>query len=121
MDVNAYAFEVCLEELTKQTEASDSDVDAPHETSKPLKRKNSKSKSMENEIKMELALFKNAKLNKSDDPVAWWRENHSHFNILFTIANKYLCSPLSSIESERLFSVGGNVYTPHRNRLKPIN
>ena len=36
-----------------------------------------------------------------------------------SLAYKYLCSPPSTVESERLFSIGGNIYTPHRNRLSP--
>ena len=57
-------------------------------------------------------------MDDSDDPVIWWRKNKSKYDVLTTIANKYFSSP-SSVESERVFSAGGNIYTPHRNRLKP--
>ena len=56
---------------------------------------------------------------KTSDPFQWWSHNKDSFPELWKIANKMLCAPPSSIESERLFSIGGNVYTPHRNRLTP--
>ena len=41
--------------------------------------------------------------------------------LLSKLALKYLSASPSSIESERLFSTGGNVYKPARNRLCPEN
>ena len=35
------------------------------------------------------------------------------------LASKFLSSPPSFVESERLFSIGGMTYTPRRSRLKP--
>ena len=58
---------------------------------------------------------------ETESPVDWWRQNQIAFPCLASLAYKYLCSPPSSVESERLFSIGGNIYTPHRNRLSPDN
>jgi hypothetical protein len=58
-------------------------------------------------------------LPRDENIFAWWKTNTSVFPTLSKLANKYLSSPPSSIESERLFSTGGNIHTPHRNRLLP--
>ena len=59
------------------------------------------------------------KLARDKDPMQWWQENLSVYPYLSLLAQKYLSCPPSSVESERVFSTGGNVYTPHRNRLNP--
>ena len=51
------------------------------------------------------------------DPLKWCKTDRSIFPELGKVVNKMLCSPPSSVESERLFSIGGNIYTPHRNRI----
>ena len=53
------------------------------------------------------------------DPILWWKTNINVFPELGRVAHKMLSSPPSSIEGERLFSTGGNVFSPHRNRLTP--
>ena len=45
------------------------------------------------------------------DPLKWWKINRSIISELGKVTNKMLCSPPSS--------VGGNIYTPHRNRISP--
>ena len=56
---------------------------------------------------------------QKDRPLAWWAANKNNFKQLAPIAQKYLSCPPSSVESERLFSCGGQVYSPRRNRLAP--
>jgi hypothetical protein len=41
--------------------------------------------------------------------------------LLSNLVLKYLSAPASSVESERIFSTGGNLYEPTRNRLCPEN
>jgi hypothetical protein len=60
-----------------------------------------------------------AAISKGACPFSWWRENRLAFPLLSQSARRYLGCPPTSVESERLFSVGGNVYTPKRNRLQP--
>ena len=59
-------------------------------------------------------------LDKNRDSLKWWESQVSNFPKLSNLgylALKYLSFPPSSVEGELLFSIGGNVYTPHRNRL----
>ena len=37
--------------------------------------------------------------------------------MMFTLATRLLSCPASSIESERVFSIGTQMYTPKRNRI----
>ena len=56
---------------------------------------------------------------QKDRPLARWGAKKSNFKQLASIAQKYLSFPPSSVESERLFSCGGQVHSPQRNRLPP--
>lgn len=70
--------------------------------------------------KNEYDKYLSIKLEAHDvDPILWWKGHANEFPELRKIANKMLSSPPSSIESERLFSVGGNIFSSHRNRLNP--
>ena len=57
----------------------------------------------------------------SSDPVDWWKINESKYPIISKWAKRLLGCPPSSVESERPFSFGGNIYTPKRNRLTAEN
>ena len=56
---------------------------------------------------------------QKDRPLAWWGVNKRNFKQLAPIAQKCLSCPPSSVESERLLSCGGQVYSLQRNRLAP--
>ncbi|XP_065684388.1 zinc finger BED domain-containing protein 4 [Hydra vulgaris] len=56
---------------------------------------------------------------QQDSPIVWWGANRNNFKQLAPIAQKYLSCPPSSVESERLFSCGGQIYSPRRSRLAP--
>lgn len=69
-------------------------------------------------IQNEIETFnKMKKLDLKGDVFKWWNEHKILFPSLAVLARKFLSSPPSSVESERLFSIGGNIYTPHRARL----
>ena len=72
-------------------------------------------------IDSELSLFLKTEVVGRGNPLEWWKNNKGMFPHLADLANKFLCSPPSSIESERLFSVGGITYTAKRSRLLPKN
>ena len=55
----------------------------------------------------------------SNSNLSWWK-NHEHKNSkLARLANKYLCIPASSVSSERIFSLAGNIINKKRCRLSP--
>ena len=72
-------------------------------------------------IDLEIKTFLDFEEPKEGDPVIWWKTHKDRLPKLAILANKYLCAPPSSVESERLFSVGGRIYTPLRSRLTPKN
>ncbi|KAL7634314.1 UNVERIFIED_CONTAM: hypothetical protein RMT77_014691 [Armadillidium vulgare] len=91
-------------------------------SSKKLKRQSSRSKdnSELQSVKEEMKLYENMEiLPTEENPFMWLHENRPRFPILSVLASKYLSAPPSSVESEGIFSVGGNVNTPKRNRLSP--
>lgn len=57
-------------------------------------------------------------INNDEKPLHWWKVNKNDFPLLALLTRKYLCAPLSSAESEKLFTVDGNIYSPKINRLQ---
>ena len=57
------------------------------------------------------------RLEMNKDPFDWWKCNAVMFPLLSFLAARMLSSPPSSVESERTFSIGGNVVTKDRTRL----
>ena len=60
-------------------------------------------------------------LENTGCPFLWWSKCGMQFEKLKKMALKYLTAPPSSIESERLFSAGGDIYEATRSRLKADN
>ena len=51
----------------------------------------------------------------------WWKERAARFPYLSHIVRKYFGRPLSSAESERVFSKAGLIYTSDRSSIEPAN
>ena len=49
----------------------------------------------------------------------WWKVNQKELPLLAAMARKYLCPPVTSCSSERLFSLGGNIISDKRHNMKP--
>ena len=60
-------------------------------------------------------------LDHNLNPLEWWRKSEERFPTLADLAKKLLCIPATSVESERIFSVAGNIVTRKRSCLKPEN
>ncbi|XP_059096593.1 zinc finger BED domain-containing protein 4-like [Tigriopus californicus] len=59
-----------------------------------------------------------ARQPRLSNPVKWWREiGRDKFPPLLNLAKKYLSIPATSVPSERVFSVAGQVISKKRNRL----
>lgn len=110
-------FDSCLDELLTSEEPN---VEKEEKGKKRMQRQNSSLSRLTEKLSNELQKYCAQPLeSRNSDPLQWWRDNRVLYPELAPVAGKMLCSPPSSIESERLFSIGGNVYTPHRNRLTP--
>lgn len=75
-----------------------------------------------NPIATEIEFFlKEVRIDRSQDPYAWWSFNSKKYPILTSLAKTFLSAPCSSVYSERLFSEAGLVYENKRNRLLSAN
>lgn len=54
-------------------------------------------------------------------PLKWWKENELKYPKLSVVAKKYLAIPASSVSSERVFSLTGNIINKKRSRLRSDN
>ncbi|XP_063738091.1 zinc finger BED domain-containing protein 4-like [Eleginops maclovinus] len=57
----------------------------------------------------------------SGQPLAYWQANKERFPALAEVARAYLCTPCTSVDSERLFSTAAHVVDEKRNRLTSKN
>ena len=55
------------------------------------------------------------------NPLSWWKQNQSAFPHLANYAKCLLAIPGTSVPSERVFSVAGNIVTAQRANLSPDN
>jgi len=58
--------------------------------------------------------LKEPTMGEKDSPFQYWANNHARFPLL---AVKFLSTPSTSVESERLFSTASNIVDEKRNRL----
>lgn len=65
--------------------------------------------------------FDEGNIDRKQNPLEWWQQNSSRFPNLQKLARKYLCTPGSSVPSERVFSKAGQLISERRNRITPQN
>ena len=58
-------------------------------------------------------------LDIDESPLTWWKQEAIRIPLLSIVARKYLSVCATSVPSERVFSVGGNVVSSKRGALKP--
>ena len=62
-------------------------------------------------------LIQEAAVDHDSNPLEWWRKNEERFSALSVLAKKLFCIPASSVPSERIFSVAGNIITKKEQAL----
>lgn len=60
-------------------------------------------------------------IQRSADPLLWWKENKNVYPRLFEIMKKRFCILATSVPCERIFSKAGQTITEKRNRLDHKN
>ena len=78
----------------------------------------SESVAVEKEVTMYLGSSKSAE-DRALTLLQWWQKNEFLFPRLGILARKYLAIPASSVPSERVFSLCGNLITKKRSRMRP--
>lgn len=58
-------------------------------------------------------------ISRSEDPLQYWKSHQNLYPNLYFLAQKFLCTPASSVPCERVFSKAGEVVSKKRNRLSP--
>ena len=58
-------------------------------------------------------------LDIDESPLEWWKLEAGRMPLLSTVARKYLSVCATSVPSERVFSIGGNLVNAKRNSIKP--
>ena len=58
-------------------------------------------------------------LDIDESPLQWWRTEYNKMSLLSVAARKYLCICATSVSSERVFSVGGQIVNSRHSRLNP--
>ena len=71
-----------------------------------------------NEVNMYL---RQPPLEETQNPFDWWQLHKDKYPFLSVLAAKYLSSPATSVDSERLFSVGGHIVNDYRTKLTAEN
>ena len=79
------------------------------------------------EIKLEYVVaefnrYKNKECIEIDEkPLVWWKMREDQYPLMANLARRYFSIPATSVRSEEIFSVAGNVLCEKRNRLLPEN
>lgn len=58
-------------------------------------------------------------LEKSADPLQWWRSSAATYPVLSLVAHRILSIPATSVPCERLFSTAGIIVNDLRSALSP--
>ena len=74
----------------------------------------------ESSINREIDLYLSAD-SSTEGALNWWKQNHVSYPNVAKTAKKYLCVPASSVPSERIFSLCGNILNKKRASLAPEN
>jgi len=65
--------------------------------------------------------FKETPLKSTENSLEWWSKNSHQFPTLAKLAKRYLCIPATSVSTEQVFSVAGEIVDNNRASYKPEN
>ncbi|EGT56851.1 hypothetical protein CAEBREN_11563 [Caenorhabditis brenneri] len=99
---------------------NDSEKPSIFERYKKKKQRTPEPEAPTDAIDDELEIYLKGAALETIDPYDFWR-GHDDLPMLKALALKYLTTPATSSESERLFSVSGVICTPKRSRLSAEN
>ena len=92
-----------------EEEIDGADLDSPH-------------RNIRQEVTKELGVYLQQPIIKMDvDPFMYWTSRRDTFPLLSPVAAVYLACPPSSVTSERMFSVAGDILSKKRCSLTPEN
>lgn len=74
---------------------------------------------MSDKLERELNFFVRLKAGHDEDVLQWWKSHRVELPLLSQYARYVLSACASSVPSERLFSISGNIISKKRNALKP--
>lgn len=60
-------------------------------------------------------------LERTKNPLEYWQQYKQTFPEMYKLSLKYLSIPATSVPSERVFSITGQITNDRRNRLSPKN
>ena len=90
------------------------------DSTQSTKSSSTASETMEEAVRLELECYeKDRYLEPEQKPHPWWEYTKARYPLIFPLASKLMTIPPSSVESERIFSIGTAIYSPKRNSLKP--
>lgn len=76
--------------------------------------------SVSDRVKREMDMYlQYPSLDIDGSPLSWWKLECNRMPMLSMAARKYLCVCATSVASERVFSIGGQLVNSRRNWLKP--
>lgn len=76
--------------------------------------------SVSDRVKREVDMYlQYPRLDIDESPLKWWQLECNRMPLLSVAAGKYLCVCATSVTSERVFSVGGQLVNSRRSRLNP--
>ena len=71
---------------------------------------------------MELQFYiETRRLDRSSDPLLWWKSHSQTLPLLSRLAKTFLASPATSVPSEQVFSKAGEIINKRRSNLKKSN
>ena len=53
--------------------------------------------------------------------ISWWKERKCEYPCLFKAVRSMLCTPATSVPSERIFSEAGYIARAKRSSISPVN